>query len=104
VFTGDDADAPIAPLWRKVTVAKATREEIVARDKANALIEACGRAYRNKELPKEVRIFRDNSTTEDYVFYFSPAAFALTREVRKIADSIAFCDEPDPSDLKKIEL
>ncbi len=102
VFSGDDPDA--APLWRKVTIAKATREELVARLKANELIEACGKAYRAKGLPKDVLILLDKRITDDHVFYFSPAAFTLTGKVREIVDSIAFCDEPDLSDMKKIEL
>jgi hypothetical protein len=71
-----------------------------------SLIGACGKAYRAKGLPKAVRVLRDKSTTDDYVFYFLPAAFALMpREIREIADSIAYCEEPNPSsDLKEIEL
>jgi hypothetical protein len=34
-------------------------------------------------------------TGGDYVFYFSPTAFALTGDVRDIADDITFCDEPN---------
>ena len=36
----------------------------------------------------------DPRITGDYVFYFSPTAFALTGDVRDIADDITFCDEP----------
>lgn len=95
VFSGD-ANAPIAPLWRKVTVAKATRQEGVAEANVNALIEACSKAYRAKQLPKDVLILRDKTIMDDYVFYVSPAAFLLMNsEVREIPDSITFCDEPD---------
>jgi hypothetical protein len=101
VFSGDDSDA--APLWRKVTIAKAAHQEGIAEANVNALIEACSAAYRAKKLPKDVLIYR--SISDDYVFYCSPAAFTLTGKVREIADSIAFCDEPNLSDdLKKIEL
>lgn len=101
VVDGSDSDAP---LWRRVTIVKATREEMIAEANVKALINACARAYRAKEFPKDVLICRDKSVTDNYVFYFSPAAFVLTGEIREIADSIVFCDEPNLSSLKKIEL
>jgi len=101
VFSGDDADG--APLWRKVTIAKAAHEEGIAEANVNALIEACSAAYRAKKLPKDVLIYRN--ITDDFVFYCSPAAFTLTGKVREIADSVVLCDEPNLSgDLKKMEL
>jgi DNA-binding XRE family transcriptional regulator len=102
VADGSDQDAP---LWRKVVIAKADREEFIAHVNVKSLINACARAFRAKGLPKDVIIFRDKSTNDDYILYFSPAAFALTPEIREIADSVVFHDEPDDlGDLAKIEL
>jgi hypothetical protein len=65
------------------------------------------RAYVNKNLPKDVIIFRDRSepALSNYVFYFSPSAFSLTPEIREIANLIQICDEPkDMENLRKLNL
>ncbi len=102
VAEGKDQDAP---LWRKVVIARASREEFIAQENVKSLMNACARAFRTKGLPKDVMILRDKSASDDYAFYFSPAAFALTPEIREIVDSAAFSDEPDDlGQLVKIEL
>lgn len=104
VANGGDSDAP---LWRKVTIARSTRDETAADADCKHLMTICTRAYVAKNFPRDVSIFRDRNETaiNDYVFYFSPAAFALTSEIREIADSIAFCDEPQTvAKLIKINL
>jgi hypothetical protein len=46
----------------------------------------------------------DPRITGDYVFYFSPTVFALTGDVRDIADDITFCDELDHAGLNQVRL
>jgi len=102
VADGSDRDAP---LWRRVTIAKATREEGVAEANVKGIMRACDRAYREKGLPQGVVVYADRSVTRDHVFYFSPSAFALTNDIAKIADVIEFCDEPVPRpDLCRVNL
>jgi hypothetical protein len=93
VAAGTDSDAP---LWRKVTIARSTRDETTADMNCKALMNACARAYRAKNIPRDVVIFRDRNgyAINDYVFYFSPSAFSLIPEIKEIADSIVICDEP----------
>jgi len=102
VADGSDRDAP---LWRRVTIAKASREETVADANLRAMMSACARANREKGLPQGVVIYADRSVTDYHVFYFSPSAFALTGEIGEIADRAEFCDEPLPrADLRRVNL
>jgi DNA-binding XRE family transcriptional regulator len=104
VVKGTDSDAP---LWRKITINRADRDETTADINCKSLMNACARANRAKNLPRDVAIFRDRNEPfiNDYVFYFSPSAFALTSEVKEIADSVVFCDEPrNLPNLQKINL
>jgi hypothetical protein len=96
-----------APLWRKVIIDKENRDETAADADCKHLITVVTRAYINKHLPKDVIIFRDRSAPalSNHVFYFSPAAFALTPEIGEIANIIQICDEPkDLTNLRKINL
>lgn len=93
-----------APFWRKVTIHRGDREAAVAEANVSAMMTAYAKAHRSKEFPKDVAILRDQHIIGDYVFYFSPMAFALTGNVRDIADDITFCDEPDHAGLNQVKL
>jgi transcriptional regulator with XRE-family HTH domain len=104
VVAGTDSDAP---LWRKVIINKENHDETAADTDCRHLMTVVARAYVNKNLPKDVIIFRDRSepALSNYVFYFSPSAFALTPEIREIANLIQICDEPkDMENLRKLNL
>src|SRR5262249_5025500 len=97
---GEDANAP---LWRRIVIRPASRDAFAG--DAKRLIGACAKAFRAKAMPRDVLIYHDPAITNDSVFYLSPAAFALTSEIRDIASSIEFCDQPqDPASLRQIDL
>ena len=102
VVDGSDRDAP---LWRRVTIARGSRQEGVADEAVKSMMNACARAYREKGVPQGVLVYRDRSAADDYIFYVSPSAYSLTGAIAEIADAVQFCDEPAPRpDLKQIRL
>jgi len=90
--------------WRRVSVV--IRDPSAAVAKANWILSAIGRAYREKGCPQDVLVFHDLSISDEYVILLSPDAFALFPTVfGEVETRVEFCARPSPrADLKRFPL
>jgi hypothetical protein len=87
--------------WHRVVISYLDQ---TARNTAgNALIEKFGALYRKSGAPSDVEVFK-RSYDEAHVFYFSPKAAEIGRDLLSAFSSQPCAEEPDRVDFCKIVL
>jgi transcriptional regulator with XRE-family HTH domain len=92
--------------WYEVMFDRINKDELVAERNAHHVMSTCVSKYIEGGLPPGVTIFRDLSRKDQYIYYFSNAAFALASDaILNAADAVNPCDEPsDLTNLRQIPL
>jgi DNA-binding XRE family transcriptional regulator len=95
-----DIAAVEAGQWYKVTIEKG---EDIRDTEATALINKFASGYIAAEVPKKVEVFHGRSASGGHVYYFSPKAANIAKDLLASFGATACTKAPILSDLRKVK-